>query len=118
MRNPTPKKYEKFKISKKEHNEIMNIKLNFFSKVNSYKKDDEYIFQYSSNFFGKLFVLGSFPIVVLFNGLNNIKEIVHEFKREMNPKKYNSLISERITFNNNPRVYGELIKIEFLKELK
>lgn len=99
--NPLEHGYKRFKLSRKEHNNLFPV--NKISIFKSLKFKYEY---YYSDSFIKIQTLISLPYIILatilapiafiFYGIVNFKELVNEYKRVYNQKKYGSFISNNI----------------------
>lgn len=93
----TERGYTRFKITKKQHNEIFkNRKIKWTDRYEYYYNENNIIMHkfYSK----KLIVLFTilFPLIVLFTGISNIKESYSDLKRMLNQKKYGSFVSEYV----------------------
>lgn len=99
--NPLEHGYKRFKLSRKEHNNLFpNRKISFLSQL-SFK----YEYYYSDSFIKiQKFITISYitlatvlaPIAFIFYGIVNFKELATEYKRVYNQKKYGSFMSDTI----------------------
>jgi len=86
--DPLTRGYTKFKLTKKQHNEIFpKRKLNWSSSCEYYYTEDKVLIH---RFVSPLAVVVNvlwFPISVVMNGLGEFKEILREYKRLFNQKQ-------------------------------
>ena len=104
--DPIDKGYKEIKISKKKHNEFFpKRKITFKSSlyiVYKYYISDYGILIYKfTSKFGIILNLILFPIVVLMGGLENIKEIIIDYKKLLNEKKYGTFVSDHLSSKND-----------------
>lgn len=99
--NPVDHGYKRFKLSRKDHNNLFpNRKISFLSQLRF-----KYEYYYSDSFIKiQKFITIPYimlatvlaPIAFIFYGIANFKELVNEYKRVYNQKKYGSFMSDTI----------------------
>lgn len=99
--DPTKQGYVKFKLTHKEHNSIIiHRKVNMFTKIEAYYKENIILIHYFTNALGKIISTLLLPITFIVHGLASTKEIIHDLKRLYNEKKYGAFVSEHICSKN------------------
>ena len=96
-KNPLDEGYKKFKLTKKQHNQLFKHRqIMWFDKYEYYINEHEVLLHKFYNW--KVIILNTifFPIVVLLNGIVNFKECCIEMKKLYNQKKYGYFISDYI----------------------
>lgn len=93
-KSPTEEGYIKFKLTQKEHKDILpNRKITFFTKLDAYYKDTGVTIHYTATSLGKAIQMILFPVSVLLYGVSKLKEIVKDHRDMLFPKKYGSFTS-------------------------
>lgn len=96
-KNPLDEGYKKFKLTKKQHNQLFKHRqIMWFDKYEYYINEHGVLLHKFYNW--KVIILYTifFPIVVLLNGIANFKECCTEMKKLYNQKKYGYFISDYI----------------------
>ncbi len=113
-RNPLDNGYKKFKLSKKQHNEIFKRrKIKWIDRYEYYYDDKQILLH---KFYNPLVVGLStllFPNTVLFQGIANIKECWKDLKSLYNQKKTGSFIGDSISYKTE--TYDKVMDIIKLK---
>jgi hypothetical protein len=95
--NPIDKGYIKFKLTKKQHNEIFkNRKLKWNGRCEYYYNDKQIIIHTFTNWKAILLSTILLPVFILLHGLTNIKEIWKELLELYNQKETGSFVSEHV----------------------
>ena len=103
--DPTEKGYVKFRLTRKEHNEILPYRRkNIFSKIEAYYSPNKIRILYTTNLFGKILSFLLIPFSIILYGLSAVKEIPKEFKNLLFEKKYGRFTDEYIYSKNH---FGE-----------
>lgn len=96
-RDPLKQGYKKFKLTTKQHNELFKYrKKKWYSKYEYYYNENQILLHGFTNKFAIVINTILFPLIVLVNGIGNIKEIIDDFKRLYNEKKYGSFTSDHV----------------------
>lgn len=112
--NPLSDGYKQFKLSKKQHNEIFqNKQRKWYIKYKYYYDENMIIVHLFQNIPAIIIDTLSFPIVVLFQGIENIKECCEDLKKIYCQKKYGSYYFFQISKDNNR--YDQIMKIIKIK---
>jgi hypothetical protein len=100
--NPIDKGYTKFKLTKKQHNEIFkNRQIKWMGKCEYYYNENQIIIHSFTNWKAILLSTILFPVFVLIHGLGNVKEVWGELKSLYNQKESGSFVSEHIWKTEN-----------------
>lgn len=99
--DPLTKGYSRFKLSRKQHNQLFKYRqLKWYSflttKYEYYISPDDIRINRFVALPNIIFATILFPFMILIHGISNIKEILNEYKRAYNQKKYGSFINEHI----------------------
>ncbi len=109
-KNPLNNGYKKFKLSRKQHNQLFQYRqIKWYDKYEYYYNDHEILLHKFSNVLGIVVATILFPADVLFQGLFNIKECCDELISLYNQKKYGSYIPDCIS-KGSP-MYTEIMEI-------
>lgn len=108
--NPIDLGYKQFKLTKQQHNKLFKYRqLKWNNKYEYYYNENTIILHRFCNMQGIILNTLLFPIYVLLHGFVNFKELLNEFKRMYNQKKYGSFISDHVSKGSN--IYKEIMKI-------
>jgi hypothetical protein len=108
--NPIDKGYIRFKLTKKQHNEIFkNRKLKWNGKSEYYYNENQIIIHTFTNWKAILLTTILFPIFILLHGITNIKEIWKELLELYNQKETGSFVSDFVPKNSN--TYDQIMNI-------
>lgn len=95
--DPVDKGYVKFKLSKKQHNEIFKYRqIKWNERYDYYYNDEKIIMHKLTNRKAVVMCTLFFPIAIIFEGLINIKEAWMDLKKLYNQKEYGSFVSEHV----------------------
>ena len=109
-RNPLDQGYKQFKLTKKQHNKIFEHRqIKWHNKYEYYYNDRKILLYKFYNWKVIIFSTIIFPIFILIGGLINFKEIIDDYKRLYNQKKYGSFSSDSV--ENDSNIYNEVMKI-------
>jgi hypothetical protein len=109
-RSPVENGYIKFKLTKKQHNEIFKRrKMRWTDKYEYYYNDNSIILEKLVNWKGVLLYTIFFPIVVLLAGLMNIKEAWRELIILYKQKEKGSFVSDNAS--SKSEIYQKVMKI-------
>lgn len=116
--DPTENGYVRFKISKKQHNEIFpHRRVNIFTKIEAYHKENVFEFHYFTNLLGIILTLLLFPFYIILHGLTSFKDVVRDYYRLLNEKQTGSFTSEHVQkFNYNGEINKKYIKLKEIFE--
>ena len=99
--NPIDKGYIQFNLTKAQHNKLFpKQKKKWCNKYEYYYKNTHILLHEFTSTLGKITVTLLLPFMILFHGIKNTKEILIEYKRMLNEKKYGAFISETIWDDN------------------
>ena len=105
--DPIDNGYKRIYVSRKIHNGIFNEKITFkrclFIKYVYYFSNNSLLIHKFTSKFGIFVVLLLFPLSVLIEGFGNIKEILIDYKRLLNEKKFGAFTTR--TFSNSSEIY-------------
>jgi len=108
--NPLDQGYKQFYLTKKQHNKLFkHRKIKWHDKYEYYYNDNCILLHKFYNL--KAIVLSTIllPIIVLIEGLANIKETMYDYKRLFNQKKIGSFSGDNIWSNTD--MYNEVMKV-------
>jgi hypothetical protein len=109
-KNPLENGYKQFKLTRKQHNELFKFrKLKWTDKYEYYYNDKNILIHKFASISVIILVTVLFPINLLLYGLKDINEIIEEYKKMYNQKKYGSFVSDSIWSNTD--TYKEIISI-------
>lgn len=110
--DPLTRGYTKFKLTRKQHNEIFpNYKVNWVVKCEYYYKDDNILIHRFTSPLAVVVNILLIPVAVLMNGLGNIKEICRDYKRILNQKETGDFSTDFVYKDNEKfNKIKELIK--------
>jgi len=109
-KNPLDQGYKQFYLTKKQHNKLFEQrKIKFYHKYEYYYNDNCILLHKFCNWKGILFNTIILPIIVLMEGLANIKETMYDYKSLCNQKKSGSFTGDDICKGTD--MYNEVIKI-------
>jgi hypothetical protein len=109
-KNPLENGYKQFKLTRKQHNKLFkHIKFKWTDKYSYFYNDNNILIYEFTNIPTKILMIIIFPIILLLDGIANIKEIIEEYKSMCNQKKYGSFCSNSIPSNTD--TYKEIINI-------
>lgn len=113
---PTELGYQKFKLTRRQHNSILvNRHRNFLTKIEAYYRDDSIRLQYTTTFLGKVLITMMLPITVLLHGFSSIKEIAEEYRDLLNETKSGTFVSEHVSRTNyNGETSERFTKLEHI----
>lgn len=96
-RDPVEKGYIKFKLTKMQHNEIFkNRKITWADKYEYYYNEKSIILHRLTNYKAVLLCTLMFPIIILFDGLSNVKEACVDLLELYKQKKSGSFVIEHV----------------------
>jgi hypothetical protein len=108
--NPIDQGYTRFKLTKKQHNEIFkNRKLKWNGRCEYYYNDKQIIIHTFTNWKAILLTTILLPMFILLNGIANIKEIWEELLELYNQKETGSFISDFVS-KTDPK-YNQIMDI-------
>jgi len=108
--NPLDRGYKQFYLTKKQHNKLFEHR--------KIKWHDKYEYYYNNHcillhrfYNSKAIILSTIllPIIILMEGLANVKETMYDYKRLFNQKKCGSFFGDNIW--NNTDMYNEVMKV-------
>jgi hypothetical protein len=109
-KNPLENGYKQFKLTRKQHNELLKRrKFRWTDKYEYFYNNNNILIHEFTNFPTKILMTFIFPIILLLEGIVNIKEITGEYKGLYNQKKYGSFCSDSIPSNTD--IYKNIINI-------
>lgn len=109
-KNPIEQGYIKFKLTKKQHNQLFKYRQIKWCDKYEYYYNEHYVILHK--FYNKKSIILAtilFPIWVLLNGLVNIKETWIELIKLYNQKKYGSFGGDDVS--NGSETYDKIMKI-------
>lgn len=109
---PTEIGYEKFKLTRKQHNKIFTWrKVNMFTKCEYFYNDKSIRIQFFTSVLGKIFALVYSPLAIVIHGVSSIKEIKKEIKGIFNEKGTGKFSSESYWNNGYGQTYAKVMEI-------
>ncbi|GFN32476.1 hypothetical protein [Paenibacillus xylaniclasticus] len=100
--------YKKFNLSTKQHNILFkNRKKKIFEKYEYYYNDREVILRRFINWLGIIYLVLLAPVYLIMKGLENIPELLIEYKHLFNQKKYGNFSSDCVSANS--QLYGDIM---------
>lgn len=109
--NPINKGYLQFKLTKKQHNKLFpKQKKKWYNKYEYYYKADHILLHEFTSTPSKIIVSLLLPFTILFYGIKNTKQVLIEFKRMLNEKKYGAFVSETIWDKNKCQKVMDVLK--------
>lgn len=110
------KGYESFKLTRKQNNSLIPTrKVNLFQNVEAHYNDTGITLNYYASTLGKLISILTFPLIVIFGGLANIKEISKELYGIMFQKKTGNYSTDYVS--SNTELYNKL-EVIYLMQTK
>jgi hypothetical protein len=108
--NPIDRGYKKFKLTKKQHNEIFPYrKLNWTSHCEYYYNEKQILIHRFVNWKAVILSTLTFPVAVLLHGLGNIKEVFIDHYELYHQKKYGAFVSDHI--HNSEKKFKQIMTL-------
>lgn len=93
--DPVENGFIKIKLSRKQHNKLFPKRVKRFSDhYDYYISDGEFVMHRTATLFYKIWITLLFPIVVIFGGLGNVKEIMAEYGDLYHEKERGTFMSD------------------------
>jgi len=109
-KNPLDKGYKQFYLTKKQHNKLFEYRqIKWHDKYEYYYNDKHILLHKFCNWKGILFTTIILPVIVLYEGVSNFKEIMIEYKELFNQKKCGSFSGDDIW--NGTDMYNKVMKV-------
>lgn len=110
--NPIERGYAKFKLTKKQHNQLFkNKKIKWKERYEYYIDEKGILLHKFVNWKAVVLCTIFFPVFVLYGGIVNFKECCTAIKELYSPKKYGCFASDYITRKGKPELYESVLKI-------
>jgi hypothetical protein len=113
--DPLETGHKRFYLTKKQHNELFKFrKIRWADKYEYYYNEHHIILHKFTNMRAKILATLAFPFMIIIHGVVNFNELIKDYKRLYNEKKYGSFVSDHISKGSNK--YEEVMK--FIKMIK
>lgn len=109
---PTEYGYKKFKLTRKQHNEIFSRrKINIFTKCEYFYNEHLIKIHFFTNALGVILSLLFVPVTIVTHGLSSIKDISKEIKDLFNQKERGSYSYDSYNNKEGRNTYDKCMKI-------
>lgn len=109
-KNPLDQGCQQFKLTRKQHNALFKYRqMKWYHRYEYYYNEHKIIMHRFVNIYGIILQTIMFPILVLLEGLGDIKQIIEEYKKLYNQKKYGSFRGDNIWSDSDK--YKEIMNL-------
>lgn len=110
--DPMERGLTKFKLTKKQHNEIFpKQRINWTYRCEYYYNEHKVLIHKFTSWRAVILSTILFPLAVLMYGIGNIKEIYMDHYKLYHQKKYGTFVSDHVGKSDDPERYEKLIKL-------